>query len=190
MTANFYKVLTDDELFSVIKNDKIAENEFYSRYKGRVINILRKYRIRSPEREDLIQEGMIGLFQAIENYDKTRGVKFSTYANVCIKNRVLNALDLFWQHRKNIDKDQDIEEIVSGNNPENYTLDTEYSELMKDGVRKLSSLEQKILEMYIDKKSYKTIASELEISTKKVDNILVRIRMKLTAYIKGVTADK
>jgi RNA polymerase sporulation-specific sigma factor len=190
MKDNYYRILTDDELFSIIKNDKNAENEFYKRYKNRVRNILRRYKIYSFEREDLIQEGMIGLFQAIENYDKKRGVKFSTYANVCIKNRIINALNLSWQHRKNIDEDQDIEEIVSVNNPENYTIDTEYSELMKNGVKSLNETEQKVLAKYLENKSYKTIASELEISTKKVDNILVKIRMKLTAYIKGVSAEK
>jgi RNA polymerase sporulation-specific sigma factor len=190
MAENYYSILTDDELLSIIKKDKNAENEFYKRYKNRVMNILRKYRIYLLEREDLIQEGMIGLFQAIENYDKKRGVKFSTYANVCIKNRILNALNFFWQHRKNIDEDKDIEDIVSVYNPENYTIDTEYSELIRKGVRNLNTLEQTVLEKYLDDKSYKTIASELEISTKKVDNILVRIRKKLTSYIRSVSPDK
>ncbi len=189
MKDDFYQNLSDDELFQLLKNDKIAENEFYKRYKVKVKNILRRYKIPSLEREDLIQEGMIGLFQAIENYDKDRGVKFSTYANVCIKNRILNALNLYWQQRKNIDKDQDIEEIISVNNPENDTLNTEYSEMMKKGVRHLSELEQEILEMYLDHQSYKTIASELEISPKKVDNILVKIKVKLGDYIRQITMD-
>ncbi len=186
MSENYYRLLTDDELFKLIKNDKNAENEFYRRYKSKVKSILYKYKIFPIERDDLIQEGMIGLFQAIETYDEARGVMFSTYANVCIRNRIKNALDFFWQHRKNIDKDQDIDEIVSVSNPENDTIITEYSEFMKRGLKNLNELEQKVLERYIENKSYKTIASELEISSKKVDNILVKIRLKLSAYLKGM----
>jgi RNA polymerase sporulation-specific sigma factor len=186
MAKNYYRLLTDDELFKLLKNDRNAENEFYRRYKSIVKSIMYKYKIFPIDRDDLIQEGMIGLFQAIETYDTSRRVMFSTYANVCIRNRIKNAIDSFWQHRKNIDKEQDIEEIISFNNPENDTIFSEYSEFMKKGLQNLTELEQKVLERYIENKSYKTIASELEISSKKVDNILVKIRLKLSAYLKGM----
>jgi len=182
MVKKSYKLISDEELFKLLKTNRRAENEFYRRYKNRVKNILRKYNIQPLDREDLIQEGMIGLFHAIETFDHKKGAKFSTYANVCIKNRILNALSSYWQHRKNIEQDQDIEDIVSTESPENDSIQSEYSDWLKKGVQNLSVLEQKVLEGYLSRKSYKMIAEELEISTKKVDNILVKIRAKLALY--------
>jgi RNA polymerase sporulation-specific sigma factor len=182
---SFYKILTDDELFLLLKNDKSAENEFYRRYKIRVKGFLKNYRLNSLEREDLIQEGMIGLFHAIETYDTEKNVKFSTYSNVCIKNRIYNSLHSLWAHKKKFDDQKDIEEIESRNNPESDTISTEISEELKAGISSLTGLERKVLDEYMGRKSYKSIASELEISTKKVDNILMKIKSKLSRYIQG-----
>ncbi len=180
---SFYKILTDNELFLLIKNNHLAENEFYRRYKIKVKGLIKNYRLNSLEREDLIQEGMIGLFQAIESFDKQKGVKFSTYSMVCIKNRIYNSLNSIWKHKKKIDEEKDIEEIVSGNNPESDTIKSELSVNIENAISHLSELEQKIIEKYLNNMSYKNIASELEISTKKVDNILMKIKLKLTRYL-------
>lgn len=182
MIKKNYKLLSDEDLFKLLRASRRAENEFYRRYKNRVKSILRKYNIQSLDREDLIQEGMIGLFHAIETYDKKKGAKFSTYANVCIRNRILNALSSYWQHRKNIEREQDVEDIVSIESLEYDSIQSEYSDWLKRGVQNLSVLEQKVLERYLSRKSYKMIAEELEISTKKVDNILVKIKSKLAMY--------
>jgi RNA polymerase sporulation-specific sigma factor len=61
--------------------------------------LIKNYRLNSNEREDLIQEGMIGLFSAINTYDKSRRIKISTYAQVCIKNRITNALAVMWKRK-------------------------------------------------------------------------------------------
>ena len=183
---SFYKILTDDELFALLKNDKNAENEFYKRYKVKVKSFLRHYKLNALEREDLIQEGMIGLFHAIETFDKRKGFKFSTYSNTCIRNRIYNALDSLWQHKKKIDNERDIEEIVSNSDPENSSIQTELSENLESAVSKLNDLEQKVLDRYLDNKSYKDIAGELEISSKKVDNILMKVKSKLAKFLNEI----
>jgi RNA polymerase sporulation-specific sigma factor len=180
---SFYKILTDDELFVLLKNDKNAENEFYKRYKIKVKSFLRNYKLNALEREDLIQEGMIGLFHAIETFDKKKGFKFSTYSNTCIRNRIYNALDYLWQHKKKIDNEKDIEEIVSNNDPESDSIQTELSENLETAVANLTDLEQKVLDRYLNNKSYKVIAGELEITSKKVDNILMKVKSKLAKYL-------
>lgn len=180
---NFYRVLTDDELFALLKNDKKAEMEFYRRYKIKVKGFVKNYKLNILEREDLIQEGMIGLFHAIETYDKGKGAQFSTYSSVCIRNRILNALDDLWKHKKKIDEQKDIEEIVSRDNPETETLLTEQVKSFESAISALSSLEQKVLFRYLNNKSYKVIAAELEISPKKVDNIMMKIKSRLSGYL-------
>lgn len=180
---SFYKILTDDELFALLKNDRNAENEFYKRYKIKVKGFLRHYKLNALEREDLIQEGMIGLFHAIETFDKKKGFKFSTYSNTCIRNRIYNALDSLWQHKKKIDNERDIEDIVSNNDPESDSIKTELSQNLENAIANLSELEQKVLERYLNNKTYKTIALELEITSKKVDNILMKVKSKLAKYL-------
>ena len=184
MKKNFYRILTDDELFVLLSTDRNAEAEFYRRYKIKVKHLLRSYRLNSLEREDLIQEGMIGLFRAIQTYDPSRGIQFSTYATVCIRNRILGSLDLLWHHKKNIDQNRDIEEIVSARNPESDTIEQSVSDFLREAVEALEGLEKEVLDRYMEGKSYKTIAGELAISTKKVDNILMKIKAGLSERIR------
>ena len=181
---NFYKILTEDELFTLIKNDKSAEGEFYRRYKIRVKWLIKNYRLNTLEREDLIQEGMIGLFQAIQSYDPQKGVKFSTYSGTCIRNRILNSLNELIRHRKAVDVGRDMDEIIARHNPEAEMIDSDRGELLKQATESLTPLEKQVLDGYLLKKSYKLIAKELEISDKKVDNILVKIRGKLAKLIR------
>jgi RNA polymerase sporulation-specific sigma factor len=180
---NFYRSLTDDELFTLLKNDRRAESEFYRRYKIKVKGFVKNYKLNILEREDLIQEGMIGLFHAIETYDSKKGAQFSTYSSVCIRNRILNALDELWKHKKKIDEQKDIEEIVSKDNPESKTILTEQVKSFEHALAELSQLEQKVLVRYLGGKSYKVIAAELEISPKKVDNIMMKIKSRLSGYL-------
>lgn len=171
-----YKDLADEELLEIIKADKNAENEFYERYKNKVKYFIRKHRLNSLEREDLIQEGMIGLFNAIETFDKSKGVKFATYASVCIKNRIYNSVNSMWTRKKNEGFLGEDEEVAMEFSPEEDVIIREISEDLKNAILKLGKREKKILELYLDKKSYQEIASSLDISTKKVDNILMKIK--------------
>jgi RNA polymerase sporulation-specific sigma factor len=182
---NTYKTVSDDELFGVLEKDKKAENEFYRRYKIRVKSFLKNYKLNPMEREDMIQEGMIGLFHAIQTFDKEKGFQFSTYSNACIRNRIYNALDKYWKHRKKIDAGKDIEEMVAKSDPENDTIRMELKESLKSGIASLTELEQKIVREYLERKSYKQIAEELAISSKKVDNILVKAKTKLSHYLQS-----
>jgi RNA polymerase sporulation-specific sigma factor len=180
-----YKELSDEELFDLIGKDKKAQNEFYFRYKEKVKWFLSKYRLDSLQREDLIQEGMIGLFNAIDTYDKSKGIKFSTYSSVCIKNRINNALGSLWNVNKKIDSSgKDLEEVTEEHNPEDDVMIGEVSEKIEQAVLNLADIEKRVLSMYLDKKTYQEIALSLAISTKKVDNILMKIKSKLGEKIK------
>lgn len=179
----FYKSLTDDELYILIRKDRAAESEFYRRFKIRVKFFLKNYSLNSLEREDLIQEGMIGVFQALQTFDPAKGIRFSTYSSVCIKNRIKNALESLFVHKKRFDQNSDIENIVSEQTPESVTIALEMTEKLKNNIRRLEDTEKSVLSLYLAGKSYKDMAQELAISTKKVDNILRKIKQKLAVRL-------
>lgn len=179
----FYKSLTDEEIFELIERDKHAEEEFYQRYKIRVKWLVRKYKVNNLEREDLIQEGMIGLFKAIGSFDRRKGYKFSTYANTCIRNQVMNALSAIWNQKKKMGSNEFIEELPSQTTPEADAIADELLQNIQASVSGLTALEKKVLELYLDQKSYGEIASLLEISTKKVDNVLMKIKSKMSGRL-------
>lgn len=180
---------SDEELIELIGKTNEAENEFYRRYKRRVRWFIRNYRLNSLEREDLIQEGMIGLFDAIATFDPGKGFKFSTYATTCIRNRINNAFNALYSQNKKLDTRQDVEEIISDDDPEQDAILWESMELIENAVKGLEEIEKKVLIKYIDKKSYQQIADELDISTKKVDNILSKIKNKLSKKLKHIKID-
>ncbi len=177
-TADIAK-LSDEELFDLLEYDKKAEEEFYRRYKIKVKWLIKNYRLNANEREDLIQEGMIGLFSAITTYDKSRGIKISTYAIVCIKNRINNTINSMWKRNRKENGGKDVEEITTDETPEDDMILREMTDKIENAVISLGRLEKDVLELYLSKKTYRQIAKELDISTKKVDNIMMKIKTRL-----------
>lgn len=187
LSKNFYKILTDEELLSLLSSDKLAEEEFYNRYKERVKNLVSKYKLNSLEKQDLIQEGMIGLFQAIENYDKNLGIKFSTYSRRCIENRIKNALSTLWKHKKKeVSTEEKLDELVEIRNPESKMLESDFLSNVQAFLETFSEIERDVIRLFLEDKSYKAIGEELGVSIKKVDNILRKVRKKLSSFISQV----
>lgn len=179
----FYRILTDDELLVLLPTDRLAEEEFYRRYKYRIRRMISKYKLNPIEREDFIQEGMIGLFHAIQTFDASRGVKFYTYAMTCLRNRILNFLDSHIRHQSRFDPNEPREDIPGTQNPEKDYLNSQLSDSLQKAFETLSPIEQAVAERYSMGKSYKIIAEELDISTKKVDNLLLKIKKKLSEQL-------
>ncbi len=176
----------EDELFLHLKENPKIEAEFYRRYKRKVKWILRGYRLNSGEREDLIQEGMIGLFNAIQNYDPVRGNKFSTYSQVCIRNKINTALRSIISTNRKEESTEDMDDIGvprDVHSPEDSYFLGEVSDKIERLVLDLGDLDKQILIRYLEKKTYVQIGKELAISTKKVDNILMKIKSGLAKKI-------
>ena len=187
--------------------DQEATNELIENYKGLVNSIARRYFIVGGETEDLIQEGMIGLFNAIQSYDETSEASFKTFANLLIKRKVQSAIK-----SANRQKNKMLNQYITVNNqgiivmdnnlsvtdendekelgiyieseypdPENSVISKEMQDFIKMEIeKKLTILEKNILELFIAGKSYAQIAKELNLNTKAVDNNLFRIRKKLS----------
>ena len=197
-----YNKLSDEKLLELFKkkNDKTALNFLINRYTDTVNSKVSKYYIAGAEKEDIIQEGLIGLFKAIKGFDKNKQNSFKTFANLCIERQIITAIK-----SSNRQKHIPLNTYVSLNNPnyenedgepETELLDminsksvedpletvtkNEYYKFLEDSMDKtLSDLEQ-----YIQGKSYSEIAKSLDASEKSVDNAIQRIRKKTEKNIK------
>ena len=199
-------ILTDEELIEKIKQgDDRAENEIFLRYKDLVTKICRGYFIVGGDLEDLIQEGMIGLYKAIKGYSSHKETTFKTFAVLCIKHQIQSAI-----RKANTNKNKPLSSAVSlqsFSNVENESLDYLPIELVLDttpaekvidkenfdALKKmitstLSPFEFKVLSLYLQGYSYKEISSELSINSKSIDNCLTRIKTKLRTKLKDQNA--
>lgn len=192
------KKLTDEELLERIKNgDDKAENEIFARYKDLVTKISRGYFIVGGDLEDLVQEGMIGLYKAIKGYSGHKETTFKTFAIICIKHQIQTAIK-----RANTNKNKPLSsaisfqsfqdgkssgnidflpiELVSDTTPAEKVIDKENYQNLKQTIKScLSEMEYKVLQLYLKGYSYKEISNVLGINSKSIDNSLTRIKTKL-----------
>ncbi len=197
-TIDKYAELSDEEIISQIKRgDEQALSFLLEKYKDLVNSKVGKYFIIGAEREDIIQEGMIGLYKAIKNFDNTKQNTFKTFANICIERQLITAIKSS-NRQKHIplnsylslntsayDNDEDNTELI-----ETFKVDTiedpletimkrEYFDEIQNAMHKsLSKFEESVLERYMQGESYEVIAKKLDTPVKSIDNAIQRIRKK------------
>ncbi len=193
--------MTDEELLHKIKNgDETAENELFDRYKDLVVKISRGYFLVGGDLEDLVQEGMFGLFKAIKAYSPHKEASFKTFAILCIKRQIQTAirkstsaknkplstavsLQSFSQN-ENESLDFLPIELVLETTPAEKVIDKENFEDIQNIIKKnLSQKEISVLKLYLQGFSYKEISTTLNLSQKSIDNCLFRIKNKLREKI-------
>lgn len=128
--------------------------------------------------EDLVQEGLIGLYSACNSFDDKTYSDFNRYAKVCIKNKIIDAY-------RTLSKDSDAVNIDDENISaleENGSSRLEAKEFFEHLRKNLSELENKVLDGYLERQSYAKIASNLGVSEKTVDNAILRIRRKIKKH--------
>lgn len=193
-----YECMTDEDLIRIIKSgDKQALNYLIDKYKELVNIKVSKYFMIGAEKEDIVQEGLIGLFKAIKSYDFDKQNSFKTFANLCIERQLITAikssnrqkhsplnfyLSLNTSAYDNDETDSSLIDIFDSNMIED-PLDTitkkEYYETVENAIDKhLSDFEKQVLGKYINGKSYVAIAEELNTPVKSIDNAIQRIRKK------------
>lgn len=191
----------DEALCSLAASgDRIAEEALVMRYNRLVRVCARPYFLAGGDSEDLIQEGMVGLLNAIREYDPGKGSSFRTYAETCIRNRILSAIRAAAR-----DKHTPLNHYVSyetplldGNtdsyplsasrqpqqNPEDMLISREERRERLGTLKgQLSGFEAQILDLYLRGLSYMEIASEVDRSPKAVDNAVQRIRRKVAQHL-------
>lgn len=197
---NSYCNYTDEELIAHFRDGDDAVMDFIlEKYKKTVINKAKTLYLMGGDEDDLIQEGMIGLFKAVMDYKDDRDASFNTFANLCIsrqmykaiqsasrkKNQPLNSYVSFYEN--GIDEIENYMEKGEGGNqglnqnPEHMLIDQENEASLKANIAKtLSALEQRVMDLYIEGNDYKSIALKLGKSPKSIDNTIQRIKNKLS----------
>lgn len=184
------ETLSDEQLFS-LDDALVAEEELVRRYSGLVRSCARPLFLVGGDGEDLIQEGMLGLLQAIREYRADREASFRTFAEVCIRNRLSSTLraasrDKHTPLNRSVSLDHpffDSNSYTSGAlilaDPEMLIIDRDHvSRLLESTRKQLSEFEAKILGYYLDGLSVKEIAETMGRSPKSVDNAVQRVRRK------------
>ena len=187
-----------EELIEKAQNgDENAIEKLLSSYKPLVNKIARSYFLTGGDIEDLVQEGMIGLYKAIKTFKKGKTASFMTYAGTCIKNQIQSAVRVASSEKNMIlstavpidsktnfdDEEEEIEIVLPSPLPkpdEKVENKENFAQITKKIVKALSPLELKILIFYLKGFSYSEIAQQNNISKKSVDNALSRIKNKLS----------
>lgn len=191
MKASDYKKLSDEELIKLYQNGELAvTNYICEKYKPLVCKVSKPFFLIGAENEDLIQEGMIGLFNAMGDYDTSSEVTFFHFAELCIRRQMINAVD-----SSNTKKNRPLNSYVSldgeddegtvadsgslSHDPAEMLIEAEEQNLLVDSLLKaLSPMERQVCELYLTGLNYKEIAKKLGKTDKSIDNTLTRIKSK------------
>lgn len=198
-TTSKYQNLTDEQIINEIKNgDEEALSYILEKYKDLVNAKVSKYFIIGAEKEDTVQEGMIGLFKAIKNYNAEKQNSFKSFANICIERQLITAiktsnrqkhqplnsyLSLNTAAYENNDDDS-VELLETFNSKtiedplETIMKQEQYNEVETAVNKSLSKFEQKVLSRFLNGESYTVIAEKLNTPVKSIDNAIQRIRKK------------
>ena len=198
-----YNNLEDNEIITKIKKgDKKALNYLLDKYTDVVSMKAGKYFIVGAEKEDIIQEGLIGLFKAIKSFNPEKQSSFKTFANLCVERQLQTAIKSSTRQKHmplnsylslNIsaydeNEDTSLLEVFETENTAEDPLDIvtkkEYYNFVEDRVEEtLSDFEKQVLHRYTNGESYTQIAERLNAPVKSVDNAIQRIRKKAVKYI-------
>lgn len=202
MNREKYEELTDEELITLFKDgDQEAMEKLLNKYKEMVLGKARSMYILGGDSDDLIQEGMLGLFKAVRDYDCGRDASFRTFAQLCVtrqlytavkassrkKHLPLNtAISLSRPVREDGEEEEeflDCLEADASSNPEVYLIGQEEMERLEEKIeRELSPFEKQVLELHLTGMGYVEIAHVLNRDEKSTDNALQRIRTKLKKW--------
>lgn len=196
-----YGALPDEELVAAWRGgDERAAEMLIERYKNMVRMKSRPYFLIGADREDLVQEGMIGLYKAVRDYSPGHEMSFRSFADMCVHRQIITAikratrkkhtpLNTYVSIYRNEDEERerpliDTMQTVRTENPEELFISRESLEGMRGMLEDmLSPLEKRVLDLFLDGRSYQEISEIIGRGTKTVDNALQRIKKKLEVYL-------
>lgn len=196
--------MTDEEIVKMAQDsDSPAVEYLLNKYKNFVRTKARSYFLIGADHEDIVQEGMIGLYKAIRDFREERQASFRAFAELCVTRQIITAiktatrqkhipLNSYVSLNKPIyeeDPDRTLMDMISEDtptNPEEMLIDREELSLIEGRIGSmLSELEREVLVRYMDGKSYQEISEEMGRHVKSIDNALQRIKRKLSKILDG-----
>ena len=200
--ATPYPEMLDEDLVEAAKAGDDRASEFLiHKYRNFVRVKAKAYFLVGADREDIIQEGMIGLYKAIRDFRRDKLSSFRAFAELCITRQIITAiktatrqkhipLNSYISLNKPIydeDSDRTLLDVISGmkvSDPEELVINQEASARMRARIRRnLSELEHRVLTAYLQGKSYQEMANELQRHVKSIDNALQRVKRKLEKHL-------
>ena len=193
-----FKDKPDEEIVMEAKTENNRAQEYLiSKYENFVKAKAKSYFLIGADKEDIYQEGMIGLYTAIRDYKPERSTSFKAFAEICITRQIITAiktatrqkhipLNTYISLNKPIyeeESEKTLLDVLTGlkvSDPEELIISKEQMKYIEDKITKvLSGLELEVLNSYLDGKSYQEIACDLERHSKSIDNALQRVKRKL-----------
>ena len=189
-----YDHVSDEELIARLRaGESAVSNYLMEKYKGLVRKKARAMFLIGGDTDDLIQEGMIGLFKAIQDYQPDKEASFLTFARLCIDRQVYSAIQSSRRQKHqplnsyiSLSQNEEESELVDvqAEDPESIIIDRENTLHLQEQIKEnLSVLENKVLDCYLEGNDYNSIAQILGKSPKSIDNALRRIRSKIRSQI-------
>ena len=194
--------MADEEIVALAQaSDEAALEYLLNKYKNFVRSRARSYFLIGADHEDIVQEGMIGLYKAIRDYKSDRLSSFRAFAELCITRQIITAIKTATRQKhiplnnyislnKPIyeeDSDRTLLDVITEegmSNPEDMLIDREDLSFIEGRIgQMLSGLEKEVLVRYMEGKSYVEIADEMGRHVKSIDNALQRIKRKLMKYL-------
>ncbi|MBC2853654.1 sigma-70 family RNA polymerase sigma factor [Cetobacterium sp. 2G large] len=189
-----------DEIFLAQQGDEESIERILKSFEQRVYKSTQPFFLKGGDRNDLVQEGFIGLIKAIKNYDENKEASFSTFATLCIKRQMITAI-----RRQNLEKHKVIHTAIQNkenptdefeicksipsfeySSPEDILLGKELARLLQEHLNKnLTKLEKRIFYYFCQQYNYLEISKILNESPKRVDNTIQRIKRKVKSYLKS-----
>ncbi len=197
-----YENSTDEEIIEAVRDgDSIALEYLINKYKNFVRAKARSYFLIGADREDIVQEGMIGLYKAIRDFKGDKLSSFKAFAELCITRQIITAIKTATRQKHiplnsyvsldkpiyDEDSDRTLLDVICGtrvSDPEELIINQEEFSGLEDKMAEiLSDLERKVLMLYLDGRSYQEIAVDLDRHVKSIDNALQRVKRKLERYL-------
>ena len=196
---------TDEELVEVVRrdgNDRAIEM-LLNRYRHYARAKARSYFLSGADKDDIVQEGMIGLYKAIRDYRHEKNIAFQAFAELCITRQIITAIKTATRQKhqplntyvslsggasSNDDERSLADVLVSDHSPDpaDVVIDSEEMSVIRSSMgRVLSKFEIQVMQLYVEGKSYQQIAQALGKHAKSIDNALQRIKRKLASHIGG-----
>ena len=196
-----FSQLTDEEIVELAQsNDDEALTFLLDKYKNFVRSKARSYFLIGADHEDIVQEGMIGLFKAIRDFKPNRLSSFRAFAELCVKRQIITGIKTATRQKHfplnsyvslnkplyDEESDRTLLDVIEGRvtNPEDLFISQEELEHIQNEINTtLSPLEQQVLAAFLNGKSYQEIAEMLDRHVKSIDNALQRVKRKLTRML-------